>query len=518
MPTPDQSRADVTARLRGRSLALLAAILVVVVIAIACTGGSAPTTSPSPTFNAVAAATEGYSDKTFSFPPNRPPASRPTAPPPPAALPPNVPIKHVIFIVKENRTFDQYFGKYPGADGTTVGKLLNGTTVPLTPAPDVTTTSITHGYWSGLFSIDGGRMDGFNTILGGEQLQGYTQFDRASLPDYWDYADRFVLADHLFTSEYGPTLPEHLYTVAASSFGIMDNKTHHTDVPGRYCDDPLSSAPAFPQNLSPSAQRRIMRLQNHLTDDHPKAMFAISGYLKKVRACLQIPSLPEKLSQAGISWRFYNSPQFPIGNVLLAFRKIRFTSLWNSVVDSDTFLNDIQNGDLAQVSWVNPPAPYNEHPMLPHRDQSVCAGENWSVAVMNALQESPDWGSTAVVMVWDDFGGFYDHVDPPQYDIMGLGARSPALIMSPWTRRGSNPEGGSIDHHTYEFSSVLRFIEDIYGLAPLTKRDAQADPLTGAFDFSKPPDMHKLILPLRQDCPYGTQPPFTEHDNVVPGT
>jgi phospholipase C len=121
-------------------------------------------------------------------------------------------------------------------------------------------------------------------------------------------------------------------------------------------------------------------------------------------------------------------------------------------------------------------------------------------------------------MVWDDFGGFYDHVDPPQYDIMGLGARSPALIMSPWTRRGSNPEGGSIDHHTYEFSSVLRFIEDIYGLAPLTKRDAQADPLTGAFDFSKPPDMHKLILPLRQDCPYGTHPPFTEHDNVVPGT
>ena len=119
-----------------------------------------------------------------------------------------------------------------------------------------------------------------------------------------------------------------------------------------------------------------------------------------------LEQLSRGVFQAGISWRFYNSPQFPIGNVLLAFRKIRFTSLWNNVVESDTFLNDIQDGRLAQVSWVNPPAPYNEHTMLPHRDQSVCAGENWSVAVMNALQESPYWGSTAVVMVWDDFGGF----------------------------------------------------------------------------------------------------------------
>src|SRR5207247_7500754 len=142
-----------------------------------------------------------------------------------ASLPPNVPIDHVIFIVKENRTFDHYFGKYPGADGTTVGKTLEGTTIPLTPAPDVTTTSITNGYWSGLFSIDGGRMDGFNTILGGEQLQGYTQFDRASLPHYWDYADRFVLADHLFTSEYGPTLPDHLYPLAASPFGNLATQT-----------------------------------------------------------------------------------------------------------------------------------------------------------------------------------------------------------------------------------------------------------------------------------------------------
>jgi phospholipase C len=494
--------------------ALAVAMLIAAVVGVACTGGNGgPTSSPIATRDRKAADTEGYSQRTFSFPPDRPPASRPTNPPPPAALPPTVPIDHVIFIVKENRTFDHYFGTYPGADGATTGTTIDGRTVPLQPAQDVMSAAITHGFWSGLFSIDGGRMDGFNTIVGGENLDGYSQFDRKTIPHYFEYADRFVLADHFFTSEYGPTLPEHLYTVAATSFGIMDNKTHFTKVPGRYCEDPQGYAPAFPQSLGPGDQRRIMDLEDRLTDDHPNAMLTVTSYIKRVRACLTIPSLPERLSRAGVSWKFYAAPQFPIGDVMGAFRRIRFSPMWNNVVDSTTFPDDIRNGNLAQVSWVNPPAPYNEHPILPNRNQSVCAGENWTVAVMNALQQSPYWRSTAVIEVWDDFGGFYDHVNPPQYDIMGLGARAPALIMSPWTTRGSNRLGGSIDHHTYEFSSVLRFIEDIFGLAPLTLRDEQADPLTGAFDFSKPPDMHRLILPLRQDCPYGTHPPFNAGDN-----
>jgi phospholipase C len=129
--------------------------------------------------------------------------------------------------------------------------------------------------------------------------------------------------------------------------------------------------------------------------------------------------------------------------------------------------------------------------------------------------ESKYWKNTAIFITWDDFGGFYDHVPPPQYDIMGLGPRTPALILSPYTRKGDNPLGGAIDNHTYEFSSVLKFIEEIWGLRSLTERDAQADPLTGAFNFSRPPDMRRLILPLRQDCPYGTEPPFADSDGLV---
>jgi phospholipase C len=130
----------------------------------------------------------------------------------------------------------------------------------------------------------------------------------------------------------------------------------------------------------------------------------------------------------------------------------------------------------------------------------VCIGENWTVQYVNAVMRSESWPTTAIVIVWDDFGGFYDHVPPPHYDIMGLGPRTPALVISPYTRRGDNPDGGSIDSTVYEFSSVLRFIEELHGLKPMTDRDAQADPLSGAFDFTKGPRLEKLILKQR-DCP-----------------
>ena len=233
-----------------------------------------------------------------------------------------------------------------------------------------------------------------------------------------------------------------------------------------------------------------------------------------MRACLDLPTLPAALSDAGVSWRFYSDPVFPIGDIMRAIRPIRETALWDNVVPSASFLDDISDGTLAQVSWVNPPAPYNEHPILPQRAQSVCAGENWTVELMNRLQASPYWKSTAVVIVWDDFGGYYDHVAPPQYDIMGLGPRVPALVLSPYAARGGNPDGGLVDHRTYEFSSVLAFIEHVFGIPPLTERDANADPLSGAFDFTSPPDLTPLELPLRQDCPYGRAAPFLPSDNL----
>ena len=159
------------------------------------------------------------------------------------------PIKHVIFLVKENHSFDNYFGKYPGADGATEGPTLKcdqgfapGPTVPLTDAPYLYPHDLGHAFVPGLTAIDGGKMDGFNCVTYGDDLTGYTQFDRKTLPAYWALADRFTLADHFFTSMYGPTFPEHLYTIAAQSYGIVDNKTTGTEPgSGSYCDDPPST-------------------------------------------------------------------------------------------------------------------------------------------------------------------------------------------------------------------------------------------------------------------------------------
>ena len=141
-------------------------------------------------------------------------ASRPR--PRPAEVDP-IPIKHVVFIIKENRTFDHYFGRYPGADGATEGKTSSGETIPITPAADFLGHDLGHSFFDGLIAINGGRMNGYDLIKNGNLLSGYTQFTRATLPAYWAYADHFVLGDRMFSSMFGPTFPEHLYTVAAQA-------------------------------------------------------------------------------------------------------------------------------------------------------------------------------------------------------------------------------------------------------------------------------------------------------------
>jgi phospholipase C len=471
---------------------------------------------PAPGSEEERAFSEGLSTRPVDLP-ARPAGSRPTAYPEAGRLPDRIPIEHVVFVIKENRTFDHFFGRYPGADGATTGVTSDGRTVPLRPAADVMSHHIAHGFWSGLYAIDGGRMDGFDLLTGGARLVGYTQFRRPQIPNYWRYADRFVLADRFFSSEYGPTFVEHLYTVAAQSNGVIDNRAPDVPRAGGYCDDPDAFVPAFPRpligdDLDDPRIRRIVELENAIVDDSPENLREITSYLRRIRTCFDILTMPDLLEDVGVSWRSYSSRAFPIADALRAIRHVREGPMWRNVVSTDGFFRDLRRGDLAQVTWLRPPASYNEHPNIPGRRTSVCAGENWTVAVLNALQRSPYWPHLAVVVVWDDFGGYYDHVPPPQYDVMGLGPRVPALIVSPYARRGDNPLGGAIDHHTYEFASVLRFIGEVFDTETMTHRDGNADPLTGAFDFDRPPDLRKLILPLRRDCPYGTSPPFGDDD------
>ncbi|MBA3431286.1 MAG: hypothetical protein H0U16_07380 [Actinobacteria bacterium] len=403
-----------------------------------------------------------------------------------------MPIKHVVFIVKENRTFDNYFGRYPGADGATSGKTSTGETVKLSIATDILAPDLGHGFKDGVIAVNGGRMDGFDKIYNGESLNGYSSFTRQGIPKYWSYADRFTLGDRMFSSMYGPTFPEHLYTVGAQASDVVGNKQKiDGDSPSGYCDDSHEFANAF-RSLSDEGERLTQAERDDVMKAEEQAdIEKIMRFWRLVRACFNFEVLQDRLNEQNISWRYYveDGSWF---NALLAIKHIRFSKYWGpNVVPPDRFLPDVANGRLKRVSWLVPGTGFNEHP----GGASVCEGENWTVRHVNAIMRSKFWKDTAIFIVWDDFGGFYDHVPPPHYDHMGLGPRVPLLVISPWARKGY------VDSTEYEFSSVLKFIETIHGLEPMTQRDRQADPMLGAFDFESEPDFEerKLILDQR-DC------------------
>jgi phospholipase C len=375
-------------------------------------------------------------------------------------------IEHVVFIVKENRTFDHYFGTFLGANGATSGTLSTGQVISLGRAPDVTPHDIDHSYQAAVTAIDGGAMDKFDLIAGGNvkgDLLAYTQYTEEDLPNYFKYARHFVLADAFFSSLKGPSFPNHLYTVGAQSGGAINNPANSQ---GRWgCDSPTNS-----------------RVQTLDEDDN----------VGHVYPCFDFDTLADRLEEKGLSWKYYAPGEGQSGYIwsaLDAIRHIRLTSLWQQhVVPTEQFVQDAQTGNLPAVSWVVTQAAQSEHPPA-----SVCAGENWTVEQLNAVMSGPAWKSTVVFLTWDDFGGFYDHVPPPIADNFGFGPRVPLLIISPWARRGH------ITHTTLEFSSVLKFIEQRFDLDPLTERDTQANDLIDTFDF----DDHArspLVLTARP-CP-----------------
>jgi phospholipase C len=409
-----------------------------------------------------------------------PPTNTPSAP----EVPEDVPIKHIVVIIKENRTYDNYFGFYPRGDGARVGEISTGEMVPLKPAEDIFEPDLGHVFDDGLIGVNGGRMNGFDQIRNGDSMNGYTAFRRNGIPAYWAYADHFTLGDRMFSAMYGPTFPQHLYTVAAQSGRVTSNKLQPVPGPGGYCDDPAERVWRF-KKLTKAQQRWVMALEESVD---------IEGVRKRweqVWPCFDFEVLPDQLNKSNISWRYYDKDGSWF-NALLAIEHIRFSKYWGpNVIEPERFIKDIRQGRLPRVSWVIPPSGYNEHPGGP----SVCMGENWTIRHMNAIMNSKYWKNTAVLIVWDDFGGFYDHVPPPHYDIMGLGPRVPMLMISPWAKEGY------VDSTTYELSSIPKFIETVFGLECMTDRDCISETMMNAFDFTQDvdPDERKLLLEER-DC------------------
>jgi phospholipase C len=391
-------------------------------------------------------------------------------------------IKHIVFLIKENRTFDNMFGRFPGADGATQGTMCDGSTVQLGRAVD-REPDFGHSFTDGIADINGGAMDCFDP-------GAYVTYQKADIPNYYAYAKRFVLADHFFSSVYGPTGIEHLWTFASQSDRLVDHERPGQIGSARreFCDDPLETAFSFP-HMSRADQENIYRIE----DEGPAGIDRLRASFVSRWPCVNVKVLPDELAAAGISWKEYRSDAQWI-QPLRMVRHIRFSSMYRNVVPSDRFLQDLHAGTLPSVSWLNPPFALSDHPPY-----SICEGENWTVSVLNQIMQSPYWRSTAIVMTWDDFGGFYDHVPPPHLDLYGLGARVPALVISPWAKRSF------VDHDTLEFASVLRFIETVFHLPPLTSRDANANDMLGAFDFTQKPQpgliLHARSCPAKQTAP-----------------
>ncbi len=379
------------------------------------------------------------------------------------------PIQHIVFIIKENRSFDNYFGTFPGANGATSGTISTGQVIPLGHLPDVTPNDPGHGWPEALASMDGGKMDQFDIIDGGNingAFMSYTQFQQSDIPNYFSYAFNFVLADNTFSSMHGGSFPQHLYSVAAQSDGVINIPflTNGGNVSGWGCDDPADTLV------------QVMDLEGDVTGEFP---------------CFDFQTLADSMDTAGLSWKYYAPTYGQRGynfNTFDAINHIRNSGLWDTNVMPDTqFASDAKNGLLPAMSWLVT-GDGSEHP-----PNSSCFGENWTVTQLNALMQGPDWATTAVFLTWDDFGGFYDHVPVPPVDIYGFGPRVPMIIISPYARPGH------ISHTLYEFSSVLKYAEETFGLPPLTDRDANANDMQDSFNYSQNPNP-TLILSQRS-CP-----------------
>jgi phospholipase C len=379
-------------------------------------------------------------------------------PPAVASQAPTTPIRHFVVLMQENHTFDNYFGTYPGVDG-----VPKGTCIPVHPADDrlpcvrpfhlgsngVQPADLDHSEKTYRLQYNGGRMNGFIRALVARNQDGrlaMAYYDDRDLPYYWNLADRFAIFDHLFSSAAAGSSINHMFWVAGRA-GSRDGS-----VP------PESTFPTI-----------FDRLEQH----HISWKFYVQNYDPHLtyRTLHRYPG--NRASQ--VTW-------VPLLNLNRFLDRPR---LRRHIVDLGEYYTDLHRGTLPAVAYIAPSGP-SEHP-----PSSVASGQAFVRALVNALMESPSWRSSALMVAYDDWGGWYDHVRPPRVDRAGFGFRVPGYLVSPYARRGY------VDHDELDFASILRFIEENWSLRPLTHRDRRAGDLSGAFAFDRPPRRPQLIPSVR---------------------
>lgn len=399
---------------------------------------------------------------------------------------PSIPIQHIVVVVMENHAFDNLFGTYCPSVGPNCPDAVNGippgTCVPYSPsnvsagciapfplaATGIKTPDPPHEWNSSIASIDGGKMDGFYAAEHvGTVPFGY--YDGNTIPVYWDMAQEYAIGDDFFSSALSYSLPNHWYLLAGQ-------------------------APPEAINLSSLAGATLQQRHSYLN------------------AANQTKTVEDLLNASpSTSWKYYDwalpSYQVAINGGAqtetpsaynywnpLASKAESYTQWYvNHFVPRSDFFNDTSTGQLPSISWVIPGDTFSDHP-----PSNLSLGEEYVASVVDAVESSPDWASTAIFVTWDDYGGFYDHVPPPHVDPLGLSFRVPVLVISPYT-----PAGRVVSSEGY-FESILHFIEWRFHLGCITNRDCGAPLPLDYFDFQMGPRA-PILFPTD---PVGASYPF----------
>jgi phospholipase C len=390
-----------------------------------------------------------------------------------------MPIDHVFIIFKENHTFDNFFATYPGANGTTSAMTSTGATTPLTQYKNELGMSGSNGWDAAHKNYDGGKMDQFDVnntaaslgsypIIGsvGFLFEGtFSTFSPANgqpggpAKYYWQVAQQGVLCDNYFTSVMGCSTPNHMMSFAASCGDCISNENFTTHL--FTVLDANGNAQSHPNHFSAT----------------------------------EIPTtIVNELEAKGISWKYFAEaePQALVQQLLAALEgnaaSIKALDVAASLpsfatnYDETTATLDtnlaglLASGQVGQYTYIKPAPLVCEHPGI----SPVGQGAEWTRNVVNAIGQSQYWDHCAILITFDDSGGFYDHVAPPQVDRLGLGFRVPCIVISPYAKKGY------VDHTLYEHSSLCKFTETVFGLPPMSARDAASADMTNAFDFAQP--------------------------------
>lgn len=422
------------------------------------------------------------------------------------------PIKHIIVIIQENRTFDNIFHGFPGANTVSTGK-GHGKTYTLVEYPLAWPHDLNHDHSQFLEDYDQGKGDGFDDeilkyrsnsgcpdwptrhnepscwVISNQEMWKQMPFSYVKQSDvqgYWTLASTYALGDDAFASNNGPTFVAHQYLIAGQS-------GHAVEVPSTQpwgCGGPPS------ENVDLLAYGQA----------NPPVYSKATGYeVPGPFPCFSYPTIADLLDKAGISWSYYVQKSGAGANLdgFAAIQQIYKGADWKNVKSPDTkILTDIANKQLAVVSWVMPSGNNSDHP----GPQSGDKGPSWVASIANAIGASPYWNSTAIVVMWDDWGGWYDHVHPPQYLAPdgareGLGFRVPLIVISPYAKPGY------ISHKQHEIASTLRFIENTFGLGRIgagsrkSYADARADGFDDMFDYTQKP-LHFKKVAVKYDARY----------------